>query len=76
MGDIEAMFYQVHVPKENSDCLRFFWWLEKNLHKEANVYRNHVRLFNVAPSPGSHTAEEISEEYKAAVSDKETFLGR
>ncbi|XP_041349189.1 uncharacterized protein LOC121368518 [Gigantopelta aegis] len=72
MGDIEAMFYQVHLPKDDSDCLRFFWWPEGNLHKEPTVYRMQVHLFGATSSPSCssfalrHTAEEFSDEFKAA----------
>lgn len=29
MADIEAMFYQVRLPEEDSDLLRFLWWLKQ-----------------------------------------------
>ncbi|XP_041376746.1 uncharacterized protein LOC121389209 [Gigantopelta aegis] len=73
MCDTKAMFYQVHVPKEDSDCLRFFSWPEGNLHKEPTVYRMQVHLFGAISSPSCssfalhHTEEEFSDKFKAAV---------
>lgn len=29
MGSIEAMYYQVRVPEEDRDFLRFYWLFEK-----------------------------------------------
>ncbi|XP_077870546.1 uncharacterized protein LOC144364509, partial [Saccoglossus kowalevskii] len=33
MSDIEAMFHQVRVPQEDSDCLSFYWWPNGDLEK-------------------------------------------
>ncbi len=31
MADIEAMFHQVRVPKDDTDLLRFLWWHDGDL---------------------------------------------
>lgn len=31
MADIEAMYYQVKVPEEDTDFMRFLWWPEGNI---------------------------------------------
>lgn len=31
MADIEAMFHQVQVPKDDADLLRFLWWHDGDL---------------------------------------------
>ena len=51
MADIEAMFYQVRVPKSDQDCLRFYWWPSGNHNKEPEVYKMVVHLFGAVSSP-------------------------
>ena len=48
---IEAMFYQVRVPSEDCDALRFLWWPEGNLSEEPEEYEMRVHLFGGASSP-------------------------
>ena len=52
MCDIEAMFYQVRVPQEDRDLLRFLWWENGDTSKEPREYRMTVHLFGAASSPG------------------------
>ncbi|XP_046567703.1 uncharacterized protein LOC124276091 [Haliotis rubra] len=56
MGDIESMFYQVQVPKEDWDLLRFYWWEKGDLSTEPIVYRMCVHLFGAVSSPSCATA--------------------
>ncbi len=51
MGDIEAMFYQVKVPPEQHDHLRFLWWPEGDLQKYLQEYRMAVHVFGAISSP-------------------------
>ena len=51
MEDIEKMFYQVRVRKEDCDFLRIFWWPSGNLHAELVPYRMLVHLFGAVSSP-------------------------
>lgn len=51
MADIEAMFYQVRVPVEDSDLLRFLWWPDGDCSQELVEYRMMVHLFGATSSP-------------------------
>ena len=51
MGDIESMFYQVHVPKQERNYLRFYWWPNGDLSEEPTPYRMKVHLFGAVSSP-------------------------
>ena len=50
IGDSEAMFYQVRVPSEDCDALRFLWWPEGNFSEEPEEYEMRVHLFGGASS--------------------------
>ncbi|XP_039456643.1 uncharacterized protein LOC120433805 [Oreochromis aureus] len=52
MCDIERMFHQFHVKREDQDYLRFLWWENGNLETSPSVYRMKVHLFGAASSPG------------------------
>ncbi|XP_041365661.1 uncharacterized protein LOC121380763 [Gigantopelta aegis] len=56
MGDIEAMFYQVKVPKKDSGCLRFYWWPNGDYTQEPVAYRMLVHLFGAVSSPSCSNA--------------------
>jgi hypothetical protein len=51
LGDIESLFFQVKVPSEDCDCLRFYWWKNLNTEIEPLVYRMNVHLFGATSSP-------------------------
>jgi len=51
MADIEKMFYQVHVPKEHQNYLRFLWWPEGDTAKQPVDYQMTVHLFGASSSP-------------------------
>ena len=51
MADIESMFYQVRVPEEDADLLRFLWWPDGNLSAPIKEYRMAVHLFGATSSP-------------------------
>lgn len=67
--DIEGMFHQVGVNKEDRDLLRFFWWENGNLQNEPTEYRMTVHLFGATSSPGcanfalKYTADSYKEKY-------------
>ena len=50
-ADVEAMFYQVKVPSEDRDFLRFLWWPEGDLKMRPKAYRMTVHLFGACSSP-------------------------
>ena len=52
MCDIEGMFHQVRVNKEQRDLLRFLWWEDGNATKDPQEYRMTVHLFGATSSPG------------------------
>ncbi|XDV25278.1 hypothetical protein PO909_029222 [Leuciscus waleckii] len=52
MCDIERMFHQFHVKREDQDYLRFLWWENGNLETIPSIYRMKVHLFGAASSPG------------------------
>lgn len=51
MGDIQAMFHQVRVAKEDRDFLRFVWWPEGDLTKKVAEFRMTVHLFGAVSFP-------------------------
>ena len=52
MCDVESMFHQFHVKKEDQDYLRFLWWEYGNLETTPSTYRMKVHLFGAPSSPG------------------------
>ena len=51
VGDIEAMFHQCYVTDRDQNFLRFLWWENGDLSKEAKVYCMTVHLFGATSSP-------------------------
>lgn len=51
MADIEGMFHQVRVPKNDVDFLRFLWWPNGDVSKPLTEYRMVVHLFGAVSSP-------------------------
>lgn len=51
IGDIQAMFYQVKVPEQDRDALRFLWWPDGDFSKELREYQMTVYLFGAVSSP-------------------------
>lgn len=51
MADIEAMYYQVKVPEEDTDLLRFLWWPEGDIEQTMVEYKMTVHLFGATSSP-------------------------
>lgn len=74
MADIQAMFHQVKVPREERDVLRFLWFPDGDLSRSPEVYRMTSHLFGGTWSPAacahalSRTAEEHGSAYSAEAS--------
>ncbi|XP_078494962.1 uncharacterized protein LOC144749776 isoform X2 [Ciona intestinalis] len=51
MTDIESMFHQFFVRKQDRDFLRFLWWKDDSF-QEILEYRMKVHLFGAKSSPG------------------------
>ena len=50
-SDIEGMFYQIKVPPEQHDFLRFLWWPRGNINRPMDQYRMTVHTFGAICSP-------------------------
>ena len=50
-GDIEQMFYQVNVPREHANFLRFLWFPNGDVNAEPIDYRLRVHVFGASSSP-------------------------
>ena len=51
MGDIEGMFHQVRMPRDDVDFLRFLWWPNGDTSRPLAEYRMTVHLFGAVSSP-------------------------
>ncbi|XP_003724582.2 uncharacterized protein LOC100890015 [Strongylocentrotus purpuratus] len=51
MADIEAMFSQVRLRKEDKDLHRFLWWPDGNIERPIKEYRMNVHVFGATSSP-------------------------
>ncbi|XP_032363653.1 uncharacterized protein LOC116677092 [Etheostoma spectabile] len=52
MCDIEKMFHQFHVQKDDRNYLRFLWWKGGNTDTPPQEFRMKVHLFGAVSSPG------------------------
>lgn len=70
MADVESMFYQVKVPKEDTDLLRFLWWPNGDLNSDVEEYRMNVHLFGATSSPScaSYALRKTAEDAKGVMS--------
>ncbi|XP_046551173.1 uncharacterized protein LOC124260894 [Haliotis rubra] len=81
MGDIQAMYYQVRVPREDCDFLRFYWWPDGDYTQEPQMYRMLVHLFGAVSSSSCATfalqqaAKDHKDEYDPDITNmiKENF---
>ena len=75
MADIEAMFHQVKVVRQDQDVLRFLWWPGGNLEEDPARYRMTVHLFGGTWSPSCctyalhRTAEDHAQESSSIAKD-------
>ena len=70
---VEAMFHQVHVPREDRDVLRYLWWLNGDTRNSPETYRMTVHLFGGTWSPSmctfalQQTARDHSKDFESTV---------
>ena len=75
MTDIEGMFHQVRVAREDINFLRFLWWPDGDITKDCVEHRMVVHIFGAISSPSCatfallKTAEDHQNEYPAEVVD-------
>ncbi|XP_078485266.1 uncharacterized protein LOC108950654 [Ciona intestinalis] len=70
MTDIESMFHQFFVRKQDRDFLRFLWWKDDSF-QEILEYRMKVHLFGAKSSPGV-----ANYRLKQAADDGEDIFGQ
>lgn len=70
MAGIESMFYQVNVPEEDADLLRFLWWPNGKLDEPFEEFRVTVHLFGatLSPSVASYALRRTAEDHKDTAS--------
>ena len=75
MGDIQAMFHQVKVAKQDVNFLRFLWWPGGDIGVDPLEYRMVVHLFGAVSSPSCanyalrRTAEDNRNQLRPEVTD-------
>ncbi|KAK3738190.1 hypothetical protein QZH41_003086 [Actinostola sp. cb2023] len=50
VADIEGMFHQIKVRREDQDSLRFLWWSD-SIHEPPDEYTMNVHVFGATDSP-------------------------
>lgn len=75
MADIQGMFHQVKVAREDVNFLRFLWWPDGDLSQRLSEHRMTVHLFGAVSSPSCatfallKTANDHQSEYPSEVID-------
>ena len=73
-ADVEAMFHQIRVRKEDQSALRFLWWTS-SFENYPDVYNMQVHIFGAASSPCianstlRRVAEDNAPDFSAATVD-------
>ncbi|XP_068240026.1 uncharacterized protein [Palaemon carinicauda] len=73
IGDIEAMFFQIKIPPENQDYVRFLWWPNGDINRPLEEFRMDVHIFRAISSPSianttlKATADKADEKYDSTV---------
>ena len=73
MTDIEGMFHQVRVAKEDLNYLRFLWWPDGDVTQELVEHRMKVHIFGAVSSPSCatfallKTADDNQNDYAAEI---------
>ena len=66
MADIEAMFHQVKVAREDCNVLRFLWWPDGDMTAQPEELMMAVHLFGGVsfPSCPNHALKKTAEDNK------------
>ena len=66
MSDIESMFYQVKVPANEQDYLKFLWWPDGNIHSTPVPFHMKVHIFGAVSSASVANAalRQITQDHK------------
>ncbi|XP_068234194.1 uncharacterized protein [Palaemon carinicauda] len=73
IGDIEGMFFQIKIPPENQDYVRFLWWPNGDINRPLEEFRMAVHIFGPISSPSiantalKTTADKADEKYDLTV---------
>ncbi|XP_068238416.1 uncharacterized protein [Palaemon carinicauda] len=73
IGDIEAMFFQIKIPPENQDYVRFLWWPNGDINRPLEEFRMALHIFGAISSPSiantalKATADKADEKYDSTV---------
>jgi hypothetical protein len=74
-ADVETMYYQVKVPPEQRDVLRFLWWEQGDMSTQPSTFRMTVHPFGGVWSPScanfvlKKTADDHESEFSVAAID-------
>lgn len=75
MADVEAMYNQVHVEKEDRDVLRYLWYQDGDFNQEPTAFRMKTHLFGGVWSPSAasyalkKTASDFGKDYPTMVTE-------
>ena len=61
-ADIEAMFLQVGVPKDDSRCLRFLWREDSEQRREVYEYTRHVFEAKSSPTCANYALHQVAKD--------------
>ena len=77
-ADIEAMFYQVHVPEDQQSFLRFLWWPNGNLNEDPEDYQMCVHLFGgiSSPSCANYALKKAAQELELEIGSDAAYMIR
>ena len=54
MGDIESMFHQVVIPRENRSLLRLLWWEDHDTNVSSKDFEMCAHVFGGTSSPSCY----------------------
>ena len=66
MGDIDSMYYQVRIPEEQHDLMRFVWWPNGDLTKELQDFKMCVHMFGgiCCPSAANFAIKKTADDFE------------